>query len=311
MSVVVTGGAGFIGQVLVAQLRAEETPVVTIDRRPSATPAGVTALTADLLSGAPEVEAALRGASAVIHLAGCSGVRDAGADVHRRRQRDNVDTARVLASLVPPDVPVVAASSSSVYGGARHGRPCRETDEAAPVGGYAESKHRAEQVWADRARRGGHVLVVRPFTVVGEGQRADMALPRWADAAAAGEPLRVFGSLERTRDVTCVREVARGLRALLHTGATGRVNLGSGVPRSLRDIIGALSTVLGLEVRVQVEPADPREVADTWADTTRFAQLVGWTPRTDLHDVVRRFVAGRCRNADAQRSPKPAAVAAR
>jgi nucleoside-diphosphate-sugar epimerase len=161
-----------------------------------------------------------------------------------------------------------------------------------PRGGYATSKAGTEAVCADRAEAGGHVLVVRPFTVVGEGQRADMALARWAAAATAGHPLRVFGSQERTRAFTCLREVVRGLSALLHSGASGVVNLGSGAPRTLRDLVHALGSALAVDVDVRVEKAAGYEVPDTWADTGRLSALTGMRPHTDLDDVVRRFVAG-------------------
>ncbi|HET7329052.1 MAG TPA: NAD(P)-dependent oxidoreductase [Nocardioidaceae bacterium] len=293
MSVVVTGAAGFIGRVLVDQLVAAATPVVAVDRRAMPDVAGVTVLTADLLARDAMVETALREADAVVHLAGCPGVRDRGADVEQRRERDNVETVRLLSGLVPADVPLVVVSSSSVYGGVRHGRACRETDTPHPTGGYARSKHRAERLCGVRADAGGHALVVRPFTVVGERQRADMALSRWTESALAGEPLHVYGSLDRTRDVTCVREVARGLRALVTAGATGTVNLGSGRPRSLREIVTALAVALGVDVQVRVEDAADCEVADTWADMARFAGLTGFTPHTDLDDVARRFLAAR------------------
>lgn len=291
MSVVVTGAAGFVGRALTRRLVAHGHRVVAVDRTWQPNAAGATVLTADLLDGDSLVDVALREADAVVHLAGCSGVRDNGPDVQMRRQRDNVEATRVVTDLVPADVPLLVASSSSVYGGARYGRASREGDPLHPRGGYAGSKVGTEQVCARRARAGGHVLVVRPFTVVGEGQRADMALSRWATAAAAGQPLRVFGSLDRTRDLTCVREVCRGLTALLESGACGVVNLGSGAPRSLREVVAALGRALGLEVDVRVEPAAHYEVADTWADTTRFASLTGFRVRTDLDDVVGRFAA--------------------
>lgn len=295
VSVVITGSAGFIGRTLVARLRADGQPVVAIDRAldGSSAPAvdGVTVLTADLLDADPLVETALREADAVVHLAGCSGVRDTTPGIEHRRRRDNVHATRRVAQLVPLDVPLLVTSSSSVYGGARFGRASRESDPLHPHGGYARSKVGAEDVCAQRAAAGGHVLVARPFTVVGEGQRPDMALSRWAAAALAGDPLRIFGSLERTRDFTCVREVSRGLTALLHSGATGVVNVGSGSPRTLGEVVRALGTALGVDIGVEVEPAAAVEVADTWADVRRFEALTGFRPHTDLDDVVRRFVA--------------------
>lgn len=292
MSVVVTGAAGFVGQALIRRLVEHGHRVVAVDRTWQPNTAGVTVLTADLLDRDALVEVALREADAVVHLAGCPGVRDTARDVEARRRRDNVEAAAAVAELVRPDVPLLVASSSSVYGGARFGRASRETDPLHPRGGYARSKTATEQVCARRAAAGGHVLVVRPFTVVGEGQRADMALSRWAGAAVAGDPVRVFGSLDRTRDFTCVREVGRGLTALLESGADGVVNLGTGSPRTLRAVLDALGRGLALDLDVRVEPAAHYEVADTWADPTRLEALTGFRPRTDLDDVVRRFLAG-------------------
>lgn len=291
MSVVVTGSSGFIGRALAHELVAAGHRVVAVDRTWRPNQAGMTVLTADLLDGDALVETALRDADAVVHLAGCSGVRDSTPGVDARRQRDNVDATRVVADLVPADVPLLVTSSSSVYGGARFGRASHESDVLAPRGGYARSKVGTEQVCARRAAVGGHVLTVRPFTVVGEGQRADMALSRWAEAARAGDPLRIFGSLDRTRDFTCVREVVRGLTALLRSGATGTVNLGSGRPRSLAEIVGALERALDVEVDLHVEPAADYEVPDTWADVRRFEAITSFRPHTDLDDVVARFVS--------------------
>jgi nucleoside-diphosphate-sugar epimerase len=295
VAVVVTGSAGFLGRVLVGELVARGHQVVGVDRNPAApgTPAHLV-LTGDLLDRDEMVDAALDTADAVVHLAGCPGVRDAGPSVEHRRRRDNVAaTARVLAA-VPPQVPVVVASSSSVYGGST-GRPSRESDLLAPRGGYARSKVAVERLCAQRAEAGGRVTVVRPFTVVGEGQRADMAISRWLRAAERGLPLTVFGSLDRTRDLTDVRDVARVLATLVEPGRapTGAINLGTGRPQPLSAVVAAVAHATGAEVRTEVVPAAAVEPSDTWADTRRLHQVVGFVPRTDLRDVVARQAAAR------------------
>jgi nucleoside-diphosphate-sugar epimerase len=288
---IVTGSAGFIGRVLIEALLASGEQVVGVDRRPQPGRPGLTVLTADLLDGDPLVLAALREASAVYHLAGCPGVRDDGPDVTWRRHRDNVLAgARVLAA-VPARVPLLVASSSSVYGGARDGRPSNETDRLRPVGGYAESKVRLERLCARRHRLGGRVVVVRPFTVAGEGQRPDMALSLWLRAAREGRPLRVLGSPARTRDVTDVRQAAHAMIDLVRAGAQGVVNIGTGHGHTLRDMAAAVAEVLDVDVSFTVEPAAPIEPGASLADTRRLRRLVGWTPRTDLLDVVRRQAA--------------------
>ena len=291
MAVVVTGSAGFIGRSLVGELLSRGESVVAVDRREQPAQPGLLALTADLLDEPGELlDAALAQADAVFHLAGCPGVRDCATDVEQRRHRDNVAaTARVLAA-VPRHVPVVVASSSSVYGGT-HGRASRESHPLRPRGGYARSKVRAEALCAQRLAAGGVVAVARPFTVAGEGQRPDMAVARWLRDAAAGRPLQVFGSLQRSRDVTDVRDVVRVLLALARRRVRGPVNVGTGRSHTLAEIVAAIGEVTGAAVETVITAAPDVEPADTCADTRRLRELVGFVPRTDLTAVVARQAA--------------------
>lgn len=287
MAVVVTGSTGFIGAAAVRELRRAGHLVVGIDRRPGGS--DTTTLVSDLLDDDPAVRDALREADAVLHLAGRAGVRDRDRDVQRARQRDNVDaTARVLA-LVPRHRPIVVTSSSSVYGGTR-GRPCREGDPLHPRGGYARSKVEVERLCARRAAAGGAIAVARPFTVIGEGQRPDMALARWAADARAGRPLMVLGSLERTRDVTDVRVVTDVLVRLLELGTPATVNIGAGRPQSLGRLVAAVARAVAEQVEVRLTPADVAEPHDTHADTTLLHRLLGPIRPTDLDDAVGRAV---------------------
>jgi nucleoside-diphosphate-sugar epimerase len=293
MAVVVTGSAGFLGRIVTRTLLRAGYAVTGIDRVPAsgAGPKDHLEITADLLDGDPRVEEALAGAEAVLHLAGCPGVRDQRADITRRRYRDNVLSAAAVFEAVPLDVHLVVVTSSSVYGGCRGGRPSAEDDPLRPAGGYAKSKARAEMLCAARIAAGGRVAVARPFTVAGEGQRADMALATWLTDAAAGRPLRIIGSPERTRDITDVRDVARVLTAIVERGVTGPVNVGTGVGHSIGDLVDAVGAALDVEVRTCVVPARPEEAADTLADTRRLRRAVGFVPVTDLADVLRRQVA--------------------
>jgi nucleoside-diphosphate-sugar epimerase len=288
--VVVTGAAGFLGRALTGALLADGETVTALDRRLYVGLAsdGLDVITADLLDRDDGIRQALASADTVFHLAGCPGVRDRGAAVAWARHRDNVlATARVLA-LVPRRTPLVVTSSSSVYGGApgAPGRPSVEDDPVRPLGGYARSKVAVEELCARRAAAGGNVVVARPFTVAGEGQRPDMALASWLAAARTDRPLRVLGSLDRTRDVTDVRDVVRVLRDLAAGGTPGTVNVGTGVGRPLRDLVAAVGAALDIDVRTVIVPAERVEPADTLADTRRLRALLGYVPRTDLLDLV-------------------------
>jgi nucleoside-diphosphate-sugar epimerase len=289
MATVVTGAAGFIGRSLVTLLTGRGERVIGIDRVPMAPRPGFAALVADLAEPDERVRAALADADRVFHLAGLPGVRDrcpAGA-----RHRDNVRaTERVLAA-VPARTPLVFTSSSSVYGGSAGGRPSAESDPPRPRGGYARSKAAAEARCRARLAAGGQVVIARPFTVAGPGQRPDMALAQWIDAVANGRPVRLFGSPHRTRDVTDVAQVARALVALADRGARGTVNLGTGTGHTLATLVAAVGAALDAEVRVELVPAHPDEVSDTLADTRRLRRWLGWVPHVDLPALVARQVA--------------------
>ncbi|MEQ4208677.1 NAD(P)-dependent oxidoreductase [Actinopolymorpha sp. B9G3] len=299
MAVVVTGSAGFVGQTTVRTLLDAGYAVVGVDRRPHPPPVGLnpvagrrfTSLTADLLAGDAGVREALDSADAVVHLAGCPGVRDGGPDVAQRRHRDNVLATQVVLDAVPLRTPLVVASSSSVYGGSVAGKPCVESDVLRPMGGYAESKRAAEQLCRRRIDAGGVVAMARMFTVAGEGQRPDMALTRWIAAARNGQALHIFGSLDRTRDITDVRDAARALVALAERHVRGPMNVGTGVGHRLRSLVDVTAEVLGVDVTTAVTPAHPDEVSDTLADVRRLRKAVGFVPVTDLRDVITRQVA--------------------
>jgi nucleoside-diphosphate-sugar epimerase len=291
VTLVVTGSSGFIGSHLRAALRALGKPAVGIDRTSS--PAGETIQT-DLAHPSDEALDALRAADAVWHLAALPGVRDRRPDIARLRHRDNVVAASNVLAVVPPDTPLTVTSSSSVYGGSRHGgidRPCSESDPLRPQGGYARSKVAMERLCALRAARGGRVAIARPFTVAGEGQRSDMAIATWIESVRGGRTVTILGSPERTRDVTDVRDVARALIVMAEKNVSGAVNLGSGRANTLADMVWAVSEALELPAFLDVVPANTEEVSATRADTTRCAVLLGVTFATDLRALVNRQVA--------------------
>jgi nucleoside-diphosphate-sugar epimerase len=203
---------------------------------------------------------------------------------------DNVVATEQVLAAVPRPIPVVVASSSSVYGGSRRGRPSHEDDRLRPRGGYARSKVAVEQRCAARAAAGGVVTVVRPFTVVGDGQRPDMALARWIADARAGGPLVVYGGLNRRRDLTDVRDVVRALVELIDRAVCTTVNIGSGVGHSLAQLTAAVRAVVA-PVPVEVVPLPVSEPAETLADTRRGELTFGFVPTTDVRDVVRRAAA--------------------
>ncbi|MCZ7528113.1 MAG: NAD(P)-dependent oxidoreductase [Acidimicrobiia bacterium] len=310
---VVTGSAGFVGSHLVERLAGAGAAVVGVDRRPPRPGAPGCHVRLDLAEPGPALAELLRDADVVFHLAGRAGVRGAGPGAEAAYERDNVAATEHLfaATLLP--TPVVLTSSSSVYGGARpcrgNGwRPSRESDRPAPRGVYARSKLAVERLAAARVARGGIVAVARPFTVAGEGQRPDMALARWLAAASEGTPLPVLGGLDRARDVTDVRDVVTALVLLAQRGPAV-VNVGTGRPRTLAEMVSAVAAAVGRPVSVAVRPAGREEPRVTRADVSRCARRLGFVPRTDLEGVVARQLGASRAGAPGRDRARPGRVA--
>jgi nucleoside-diphosphate-sugar epimerase len=286
--IVVTGASGFIGAALVEHLAAAGVGVTGVDRRPARV-VGVPHVVADLAAARADARRTLAGADVVVHLAARPGVRDRSAGIDLARHRDNVlTTSHVLAAATGP---VIAASSSSVYGGAIDGRPSHEDDPLRPLGGYAQSKALAEARCGLHRDAGATVCVVRPFTVVGPGQRADMAIDRWLRAALSGRPIEIYGQFGRSRDVTDVRAVTCALADLVTLAATGRalptvLNLGTGRARTLGEMAAVIRRAVPGSRVVHVAPDGEPEPDHTLADTARCRATLGYAPVTDLDDVV-------------------------
>jgi nucleoside-diphosphate-sugar epimerase len=145
-----------------------------------------------------------------------------------------------------------------------------------------------EHLCAAHRDRGGAVSVVRPFTVGGERQRPDMALARFLRAAAAGRPIELLGSPLTRRDITDVRDVVHGLIAIVETGHIGTVNLGTGVAHTLADVVAHVVAAVGRPIEIVRKPAHPHDVPVTLAGTSRCADVLGFTPSTDLPALIAR-----------------------
>jgi nucleoside-diphosphate-sugar epimerase len=118
-----------------------------------------------------------------------------------------------------------------------------------------------------------------------------MAISRWLAAALDGAPAHVLGSVERRRDMTDVRQVARALVELAAHPDLDVVNIGTGSPVSLGEVLSAVVRALARPVAIEIEPASHEEPAVTCAHPGRLAHRLGWVPETDLDELVRAQLA--------------------
>jgi nucleoside-diphosphate-sugar epimerase len=299
----VTGAAGFIGSHLVEALLARGHHVLGIDNFSSyydpdlkrANTVNAVShpryrLIADDLVSA-DLDELLDGVDMVFHLAGQPGVRASwGRGFQAYLQENLLATQRLLEALARRPVPVVAASTSSVYGESDD-RPLSEHAPLRPVSPYGMTKAAAEQlIDVYRRDRGVPAVCLRYFTVFGPRQRPDMAFQRFVDALECGRPLHVFGTGHQSRDFTFVDDVVCATIAAV--GAPSPVyNVGGGTPASINEALAMLQKLTSKQARVVHEERARGDVYRTWADTSLLREEVGWQPRTTLSDGLAAQVA--------------------
>ena len=285
MTVLVTGGAGFIGAHLCRALVARGHDVVVLDDLSTSSGEALATLDVRLVTGSIlSVEAlaeAIVGVDTVVHLAGLGSVPRSIAQPRRTFEVNALGTVAVLEACRTHEVGhLLLASSSSVYG--RHAvLPAREDQPAAPASPYAASKLAAEQAalsW--QAAYGLPTLVFRFFNVFGPGQRPDhtyaAVVPRFGHAALTGLPLVVHGDGRQSRDFTSVHSVVDGLVRAVEERTTAPlpVNLAFGSGRDLLCVAGELEELVGRRLELRHEPERRGDVRATLADTARLHALM-------------------------------------
>lgn len=266
---------------------------------------GVTLVEADL---AADDLTKLAEADVVVHLAGRAGVPGSGRSDMRR---DNVTATRRLldACVRPPAVRrprVIVASSASVYGSAG-ARPHREDAEPRPASPYAVTKAAVERLAMHAVRaRGLSAVVLRYFSVYGPRQRPDMAFHRFVEAGLAGRPLPVLGDGRQSRAFTHVTDVVAATLAAVSTELPGGTVLNVAHPGHvpLHDAIDLLAGLLGVRLAVRNDDPAPGDLARTWGDTGKAADLLGWSARIGLAEGLAGQVAWH-RDRQVPRSPRP------
>jgi UDP-glucose 4-epimerase len=302
--VLVTGAAGFIGSTLVEKLLASGADVIGVDAFTDNYPASTKRENVSRLSANRRfrlVEADLRtanidplldGVDGVIHLAALPGVRASWGEPFRAYAEHNVVATQRLLEAVRrhPVRRLVAASSSSVYGLPTR-FPTPEDESPRPVSPYGVTKLAAEGLfhayWASYRLP---LVGLRYFTVYGPRQRPDMGIHAFFEAAKSGTPVKVYGTGEQTRDFTFVDDaVAATISALMQPAVPGLTyNVGGGHRVSLNDLLARIELVTGRPLERRLVAPPPGDPPDTSADVSRARRDLGYEPKTELTEGLRR-----------------------
>jgi nucleoside-diphosphate-sugar epimerase len=305
MRCLVTGVAGFIGSHLAERLIDLGHEVVGVDRFADHYPRPVkeknltrlrdeprfSLSETDLATGA--LEPLVDGAEIVFHLAAQAGVRASWGDRFGTYLHDNVlATQRLLEAAKQRGSArkIIYSSSSSVYG-QTHEMPMREESPTAPYSPYGVTKLSGEHL-CDLYRQnfGLPTIALRYFTVYGPRQRPDMGFHRFLQAIFAGEAIPLFGDGEQTRDFTFVSDAVTANVLAMTSSAVGVFNIGGGSRVTVNRVLATLGEVAGT-VRIEPRPEQAGDVRDTWADTTRAREALGYAPKVSLTEGLKAQAA--------------------
>ena len=312
MRVLVTGGAGYIGSVVVEELLAAGHEVTAYDDlsrgHRDAVVAPARLVESDLLDGAALGQAlATHRIEGVVHMAAESLVGESVTAPARYYRTNVVGSLGLVDAMLHHGARWIVFSSSAAVYGEPERQPIEESAPTAPTNPYGETKLAFERAlrWYGAAY-GLRSISLRYFNAAGaterNGEKHDPEthlIPLALDAAAGlRDAVTVLGDDYPTPDGTCIRDyvhvsdLARAhvlaLEALASGRCEGTFNLGcGGTGTSVREVIEAARKVTGRDVPVRVGPRRPGDPPRLVAATDQARRTLGWTPQvTRLDDII-------------------------
>jgi UDP-glucose-4-epimerase GalE len=311
-TVLVSGGAGYIGSHTAKALRAAGHRPVIFDNLSAGHREA--ALDHPLVVGdIRDLEAVRRairqsGATAVLHFAALLSVADSVRDPVGY-YRNNVQGAlTVLEAMTHENCKLFVFSSTCAVYGEPIETPLRETHPTNPINAYGQTKLAVEQALPHFERAYGiRYVALRYFNAAGadpEGQLGEdhdpeiHVIPRTLAAAASGTPIDIFGDDYPTPDGTCLRDYVhvmdladahvRALQRLESGGESAKYNAGTERPSSVLDVVNAVERVTGKKVERRHGARRPGDPAVLYASAEKIRSELGWKPRyVELDGIVR------------------------
>jgi UDP-glucuronate 4-epimerase len=308
MQVLVTGAAGFIGSHLCERLLADGHQVVGLDNfdpfyNPQVKRSNIAGCISKkeftLIEGDIRddicVETVLKANSIemIFHLAAKAGVRPSIEDPLEYQDVNVRGTLVVLEAAKKYGVKkFIFASSSSVYGN-NEKVPFAETDNVDnPISPYAATKKAGELICYTYSHLYEiNMTCLRFFTVYGPRQRPDLAIHKFTKLINDGKPIPVFGDGSMMRDYTYIGDIIEGVIGAMNACKGYEIyNLGESRPIRLDMLIRSIEAALGKKAIINRLPPQQGDVVKTYADVGKAIKGLGYQPKTQLDDGLKKFV---------------------
>lgn len=309
-SILITGGAGFIGSHLVDRLLREGDWRITVvddfndfyspsikreNIRAHLTNQNYKLIEADIRNFA-SLQKAFAGTNfdCIVHLAARAGVRPSLKEPQLYVETNVNGTMTMLEMARRNGVKqFVFGSSSSVYG-VNEKVPFAEEDPIFnPISPYAATKAAGELICHTYSHLYDmRIVCLRFFTVYGARQRPDLAIHKFAKLISEGRPIPVFGDGSTRRDYTYIDDIIAGVRAAVDYDRSNYevINLGESRTVELRELIALIENELGTRAEIDRQPPQPGDVPQTFADISKARRLLNYNPQTQIEVGIARFI---------------------
>jgi len=230
--------------------------------------------------------------AAVINLAAWAGVRKSLKDPWVYTNTNVTGTLNMLELCRQKDIPkFVLASTSSLYA-ENSEPPFKESyDTDHPLQPYAASKKGAEAMsHSYHYLYDIDVTVLRYFTVYGPAGRPDMAMFRFCQWIAEGQPLIIYGDGEQSRGFTYLDDIAQGTILALKPLGFEVINLGGHEVITINNLIHMFEERIGKKAKTTHQPFHAADVRTNQADISKAIRVLGWHPEINLEEGVTRLV---------------------
>jgi len=307
-TVLVTGGAGFIGSHLLERLLSRGERLICVDNfdpyySPDIKRRNIEHIIHD--RNLELIECDIRDKEklgkifrdhridSIVHLAARAGVRASISEPHVYQDVNIGGTINLLELAKDYSIKnFVFGSSSSVYG-ASDRIPFHEDDSLTPpLSPYAATKQAGEMFCHTyRHLYNIHITCLRFFTVYGPRQRPDMAIHKFTSLIDRGEEIPLYGDGSSQRDYTYISDIIDGVVSALDKNLDfGIINLGESQITRLTRLISLIEENLGKKAKIRKLPDQPGDVPVTFADISKAGTLLGYSPRVNIDDGIESFV---------------------
>jgi dTDP-glucose 4,6-dehydratase len=301
--VVITGGAGFLGSHLCERFLADGDEVICLDNFLTGKPANVEHLLEDsrfrLIRADVTHYVHVSGpVDLVLHFASPASPIDYLQLPIQTMKVGSLGTLHTLGLAKEKGSRFILASTSEAYGDPQvHPQPESYWGHVNPVGPrgvYDEAKRFAEALtMAYRRHHGVDTGIVRIFNCFGERMRPDdgRAIPTFIKQALRGEPMTVAGDGSQTRSIQYVDDLVEGVVRLANADHPGPVNIGSPHEMTMLSLAELVRELTGSSSEIAFIPRPEDDPSVRQADITLARDLLGWEPKVDPADGLRRTIA--------------------